>query len=318
MTLRRGQGASSRAESGALSRRAWLVRASGLALTTAMAATLGGCLRHKTASGDGAGGPDVKGSLAWAVAGKWRSESDKKRDTYQHPIETLSFFEIKPDHKVIEMWPGAGYMTEILGPYLEEGGGQYTAALFEDNATAEPATRSMNQAFRTQFDKKKSLYGEVAYTAFGPQSGPLGEPGSVDCVLFLSRIQDWMAAGIAEKAFLDAFKVLKPGGILGIEQHRADIGNVQDPAATSGYVQEPFVRQLADEVGFVFAGSSEINANPKDSKDYIFGVWTLPPQRLTAPRGQSPNPDFDGTLFETIGESDRMTLKFKKPAQNPT
>ena len=168
-------------------------------------------------------------------------------------------------------------------------------------------------AFHAHFDAKKSLYGELGYTTFGPQSGALGEPDSVDAVLFLTRIQDWMAAGIAEKAFSDAFKVLKPGGVLGIEQHRADIGHVQDPAATSGYVQEPFVKQLADEAGFTFVDASEVNANPKDSKDYIFGVWTLPPQRLTAPRGEPANPDFDGTLFETIGESDRMTLKFRKP-----
>jgi len=131
--------------------------------------------------------------------------------------------------------------------------------------------------------------------------------------MFLLVIQDMMGAGIAEKAFADAFAALKPGGILGVEQHRADIGNVQDPGATSGYVQEPFVKQLAAEVGFSFIGASEMNANPKDDKDHPFGVWTLPPQRLTAPRGQAPNPEFDGTLYESIGESDRMTLKFRKP-----
>ncbi len=122
-----------------------------------------------------------------------------------------------------------------------------------------------------------------------------------------------MSAGIAEKAFADAFAALRPGGILGVEQHRADIGNVQDPAATNGYVQEPFVKQLAAEAGFQFLASSEINANPKDDKDHPFGVWTLPPQRLTAPRGQPANPEFDGTLYESIGESDRMVLKFRKP-----
>ncbi len=132
-------------------------------------------------------------------------------------------------------------------------------------------------------------------------------------MLFLLVIQDMMGAGIAEKAFTDAFAALKPGGILGVEQHRADIGNVQDPGATSGYVQEPFVKQLAAEAGFAYVGASEMNANPKDDKDHPFGVWTLPPQRLTAPRGQPPNPDFDGTLYESIGESDRMTLKFRKP-----
>jgi predicted methyltransferase len=131
--------------------------------------------------------------------------------------------------------------------------------------------------------------------------------------LFLLVLQDWMAAGIAEKAFLEAFAALKSGGILGVEQHRSDIGNVQDPAASNGYVQEPFVKQLASEAGFVFVQSSEMNANPKDGKEHPFGVWTLPPQRLSAPRGQPPNPNFNSSIYESIGESDRMVLKFRKP-----
>lgn len=254
-----------------------------------------------------------KGTLQWAVSGDWRSAADKARDKYQHPIETLQFFEIEPGHRVIDMWPGAGYMTEVLAPYLAQGHGDYIAALIEPRPANTEAIAALNDAYRKHFTADKSLYGDIAYSQFGPDSGPLAAAASADCVLMITVIQDWMAAGIAEKAFADAFAALKPGGLLGVEQHRADIGNVQDPAASNGYVQEPFVQQLALEAGFAFVAASEINANPKDDKDHPFGVWTLPPQKLTAPRGQPPNPDFDGTLYESIGESDRMTLKFRKP-----
>ncbi len=254
-----------------------------------------------------------EGTLQWAVSGHWRNAIDQGRDKYRHPIELLSFFEVEPNSSVIDMWPGAGYMTEICAPYLAHGKGQYIAALFESAGNANGAAASLEDTYRKHFGSDKSLYGNIRYTEFGPGTTRLYDTDSVDVVLMLLVIQDWMAAGIAEKAFADAFAALKSGGILGVEQHRADIGNVQDPAATNGYVQEPFVKQLAAEAGFQFISSSEMNANPKDDKDHPFGVWTLPPQRLTAPRGQPPNPQFDGTLYESIGESDRMTLKFRKP-----
>lgn len=254
-----------------------------------------------------------QGTLQWAVSGAWRNAVDKARDKYQHPIETLQFFEVDPKATVVDMWPGAGYMTEVLAPYLNAGKGEYVAALIAPRP-GDQAIQALNDAYRKHFDADKKLYGDITYSQFGADTGPLVPAGTADCVLMITVIQDWMASGVVEKAFADAFAALKPGGVLGVEQHRADIGNVQDPAATNGYVQEPFVRQLAAEAGFAFVASSEINANPKDDKDHPFGVWTLPPQRLTAPRGQPPNPDFDGTLYESIGESDRMTLKFRKPS----
>ena len=254
-----------------------------------------------------------EGTLEWAVSGNWRNAVDKGRDKYRHPVDMLNFFEVKPKDTVIDMWPGAGYMTEILAPYLNKGKGQYVAALIEASAVPEVAAASLETRYRARFDSDKKLFGELTYAAFGETSGALVETGSADCVLFLLVVHDWIAKGIAEKAFTDAFAALRPGGILGVEQHRADIGNVQDPGATTGYVQEPLVKQLASEAGFQFMAESEMNANPKDDKDHPFGVWTLPPQRLTAPRGQAPNPEFDGSLYESIGESDRMTLKFRKP-----
>lgn len=254
-----------------------------------------------------------EGTLDWAVAAARRSSADRDRDKYRHPLELLTFFGVNPNDTVVDLWPGAGYMTEILGPYLTHGKGRYVAAVFETNSLADKATASLVESYRQHFSGNKTLYGAVEFSAFGPASRALLPSDTADLVLMLLVIQDWMAAGIAEKAFADAFQALKPGGILGVEQHRADIGNVQDPAATNGYVQEPFVKQLAAEAGFQFVAASEINANPKDDKDHPFGVWTLPPQRLTAPRGQPPNPEFDGTLYESIGESDRMVLKFRKP-----
>jgi predicted methyltransferase len=132
-------------------------------------------------------------------------------------------------------------------------------------------------------------------------------------VLFMRNIHAWMAAGIAEKAFADAYAALRPGGVLGIEQHRLGPEEDQDPAAANGYVQEAFVKQLAAEAGFAFVAASEINANERDTKDHPFGVETLPPMGLTAPRGSPPNPTFDRSKYEAIGESDRMTLRFRKP-----
>lgn len=278
----------------------------GLGLSAMMAAGAASACGRKPQS-------QQEGTPQWAVSGRWRNSLDKGRDAFRHPLDLMAFFDIKPRDVVIDLWPGAGYMTDILGPYLTRGKGRYIAALFPSSGPEQSATGTLSEKYRERFSGNKKLYGGIEFSAFGPESAALAEPESADIVLMLLVVHDLMAAGIAEKAFADAFAALKPGGLLGIEQHRADIGNVQDPGATNGYVQEPFVKQLAFEVGFAFDSASEINANPRDDKDHPFGVWTLPPQRLTSPRGQPPNPEFDGTLYESIGESDRMTLKFRKP-----
>ena len=253
-----------------------------------------------------------EGSLEWAVAGPWRTQ-DRARDEWRHPVETLTFFGIAPAMRVVEMWPGVGWYTEILAPYLARGGGKLFAAGFETGPDADAAQLQVMSRFEGRFTSDRRLYGDVAITAFGPTSGPLATPGTVDLVLFLRSLHAWMAAGIAEKAFADAYAALKPGGVLGVEQHRGASGGDQDPAAASGYVQEAFVKQLAAEAGFIFVASSEINANPDDTKDHPFGVDTLPPNSLTAPPGQPPDPEFDRSRYDAIGESDRMTLKFRKP-----
>ena len=253
-----------------------------------------------------------KGSLEWAVAGPWRVQ-DRSRDAARHPMETLRFFGLQPRMKVVEFWPGSGWYTEILAPYLAEGGGTYVAAGFQTGPGADPSQVQLMTAFQQRFTNDRRLYGEIELSAFGATSGPVTEAGTADLILFLRSIHSWMAAGIAEKAFADAFAALRPGGVLGIEQHRLQPDEDQDPAAANGYVQEAFVKQLAQEAGFIFVEASEINANPADTKDHPFGVETLAPRRLTAPLGQPADPEFDRAKYDAIGESDRMTLKFRKP-----
>ena len=175
------------------------------------------------------------------------------------------------------------------------------------------AAASVVAAYRKSIEERPDLYGEVQYVSFGPHSPPLTPPGTSDMVLFLQTVHAWMAAGLAEKAFEDAYTALKPGGVLGIEAHRGMPGGPQDPLAADGYVQEAYMKQLAEEAGFRFDKASEINANLNDDHDHPFGVWTLQPERRSAAPGQPEDPDFDRATYDAIGESDRMTLRFIKP-----
>jgi predicted methyltransferase len=248
-----------------------------------------------------------------AVAGDWRLPADRARDVWRHPVETLKFWGLQPGQTVVEFWPGAGWYTDILGPFLADTRGKLYEVELQTSDPSDPAAAEIVEAYRRKLAEKKTLYGEVTFTAFGPTSGPVAPAGSADLVLFLRNLHNWMAGGIAEKAFKDALAALKPGGVLGVEEHRGEPGRVQDVLAADGYVQQDYVIQMAKEAGFVLAGTSEINANPKDTKDHPFGVWTLPPTRLSAPRGEPAEPGFDHSKYDAIGESDRMTLKFVKP-----
>jgi predicted methyltransferase len=252
-------------------------------------------------------------TLQEAVAGDWRLAADRARDPWRHPVESLTFWGLKPGQTVVEFWPGAGWYTDILAPYLAATGGKLYAANLQPDP-ADPASVAVVDAFRRKLADNPKLYGQVEVTAFGPTSGPVAPAGSADLVLFLRNLHNWMAAGIAEKAFRDAFAALKPGGLLGVEEHRADSGGVQDVLAAQGYVQQAYVVRLAQEAGFQLAEASELNANPNDTKDHPFGVWTLPPVRRSSPRGEPADPNFDRSRFDAIGESDRMTLRFAKPS----
>ena len=273
------------------------------------AAALAACGRKPTASAGG-GAPMT---LQQAVAGDWRSAADKARDPWRHPAESLEFWGLQPGWTVVEFWPGAGWYTDILAPFLAVTGGKLYAAAQQTDDPSDPAAGQVVGAFRRRLADKPRLYGAVQLTAFGPSSGPVAPAGSADLVLFLRNLHNWMAAGLAEKAFHDAFAALKPGGVLGLEEHRAIPGGVPDLLAADGYVQQAYAIQMGKEAGFVFDKASEINANPKDTKDHPFGVWTLPPVRRSSLRGQPDDPTFDHAKYDAIGESDRMTLRFVKP-----
>jgi len=239
--------------------------------------------------------------LAAAVASTTRAAENTARDKYRHPQASLTFWGVKPGQTIIEIAPANGYWTEILAPYAKATGGHYIAA--EGKA---------GQMLPTKFANKRT-YGDIAYTVFNDKSGPIGPAASADLVLTARNIHDWMwTPGYAEKGMADFFAVLKPGGILAVEDHRADprpqIGDARD-----GYVATATIVNMAKKAGFVLEASSEINANPRDTKDHPFGVWTLPPTRRSAPSGQPDNPNFDHAKYDAIGESDRMTLRFRKP-----
>ena len=281
----------------------------GLVLISGVAAC--GRKEQKSADPEAPAGPP-EGSLEWAIQGPWRA-ADRPRDIYRHPLETLRFFGLQPSMNVVEFWPGSGWYTEILAPYLAKGDGEYYGAGFATGPGTDPAQAALVANFERRFGSDRRLYGDVKFSAFGSGTGPVAPAGTADMALFMRNIHAWMAAGIAEKAFADAYAALKPGGVLGVEQHRLAPDEDQDPAASNGYVQEAFVKQLAAEAGFIFVAASEINANPEDTKDHPFGVETLPPRLLTAAQGEAPDPAFDSAKYRAIGESDRMTLKFRKP-----
>jgi predicted methyltransferase len=245
------------------------------------------------------------------LAADWRTDEDRARDAFRNPAETLAFFEVEPGDTVVEIWPGGGWYTKILGPYLKSGGGTLIAAGF-DPERSDYAARGM-QRFRDNFVEQADTYGDIEVTVFSADSDGMAAPGTADVVLTFRNVHNWMSGEYAEKAFADAFAALKPGGVLGVVEHRLPSSEAQDPVAASGYVHEDYVIALAEEAGFVLEERSEINANPADTADHPFGVWTLPPVSRTEDRDGNTPEDFDAAKYQAIGESDRMTLKFRKP-----
>jgi len=246
-------------------------------------------------------GVHANAALASAIRSPLRSPQFVARDRFRHPAEVLSFVGLRPGMTVLEIWPSGGYWTEILAPYASATGGHYIAAV-----------PSGKHGLPAKF-ADKSAYGDITPAVFNGKSGPLAPPGSVDLVLTFRNVHNWIGqTGMPEKAMADFYAALKPGGVLGLEEHRADPRPmVKD--ATDGYVSTAYVIGLAEKAGFKLEAQSEIGANPKDTKDYPFGVWTLPPTRLSAPEGQPQNSAFDHSKYDAIGESDRMTLRFRKP-----
>ena len=241
------------------------------------------------------------GPIDTAIAGAWRSDANKARDQYRHPAQTLQFLGVKPGQTVVEVSPGGGWYTEILAPAMK-GNGKYVAGL-ANPAASENAAKSV-AAFKTKY-ADKAIYGDIGIGVFGKGVADIVEPGSADVVLTFRNVHNWHMSGWDQEAFNTFFKALKPGGTLGVVEHRLPESRSDDDMKKSGYMKVSYVKALAEKAGFKLAGSSEVNANPKDTKDYPDGVWTLPP---TYQKG-----DVDRAKFAAIGESDRMTLKFVKP-----
>jgi predicted methyltransferase len=250
-------------------------------------------------------------SLAALVDGPQRSAANKARDPWRHPLASLTFWGLRPDETVVEIDPGGGYWTEIVAPYLAAGGGRYFAGM-ADPASSDGA-RKGHDAFAARF-ADAATFGAINYASFSSAAGLVAPANSVDLIMISRNIHNlmWVPGGL-DRALGSFYAALKPGGVLAVEEHRADprpmIADARD-----GYVSEASVIAAAEKAGFVLAARSEINANPKDTKDHPFGVWTLPPTRRSAPEGQPADPTFDHTKYDAIGESDRMTLRFEKPA----
>jgi predicted methyltransferase len=240
-------------------------------------------------------------ALQTAIASQARTTAFVVRDSARHPAEELTFFGLAPQMTVLELWPGGGYWTEILGPYLAANGHYYVALPAPgDDEEDKIATR-----WRARIAAQPGMFGKIAITTLGAGHVDLAPAGSVDVVLTFRNLHNWMGAGYADEALAACFRALKPGGVLGIEEHRGRNDRPQDPKAKDGYVRQDFAIAHAKKAGFVLAGSSEIDANPRDTKDWVDGVWTLPP---TLSQGEK-----DRDRYLAVGEADNFVLKFVKP-----
>lgn len=239
-----------------------------------------------------------------ALAGAHRSDANRARDQYRHPKETLTFFGLKPNMTVVEVSPSGGWYTEVLAPVLANGGTLYAA--HANPAASENAAKAVT-TFKTKLAATPAL-SKVQVTSFGKDHyDSLAPAGSADMVLTFRNVHNWYMGGFAPQAFQSFYKALKPGGVLGVVEHRLPEGRPDADQTKSGYMKRSEVVKLAEAAGFKLAGESEINANPKDTADHPAGVWTLPPNYRLG--------DQDRAKYAAIGESDRMTLKFVKPAK---
>jgi len=282
-------------------------------LAIALLASLAGCSSHDqqpAATTEPAAAPVAAPAvvpLDAAIAGAWRTPAFVERDVWRHPRETLTFFGVTPEQNVVEITPGGGWYTEILAPLLREHG-HYVGAVIDPASASSEGAQTFYAKQRTDLEAKlaanPAAYDHAELRAFAVKLPVLGDAGSADTVLTFRNVHNWLIAGTAEAMFKSFFDVLKPGGTLGVVEHRA-AGAVPE-GDRSGYVGQDQVIAMANAAGFVLEESSEINANPADTKDHEAGVWSLPPVLRLG--------DKDRAKYLAIGESDRMTLRFRKPA----
>ena len=243
-------------------------------------------------------------TLAQWAEGEHRSDVNRTRNESRNPTETLKFFGLAANMTVIEILPSRGWYTEIIAPYLRDHG-KYYAAHFSPNASASYMPPNLRN-FEEKITADPGLYGKITVRHLNPPNEVAIAPAeTADMALTFRNVHNWIMAGQEHEYFATFYKALKPGGMLGIVEHRAKPDAGMDVMRTSGYVTEAYVREVAAAAGFEFAGSSELNANPKDPTVHPEGVWTLPPNYRMG--------DVDREKYLAIGESDRMTLKFVKP-----
>ncbi len=274
-----------------------------LVLAVAFASMLGGASYAK----DGPNSMDAatETKLKTLLAGPQRSDENKARDKYRHPLETMKFMGLKQNMTVMEVAPGGGWWTEILAPLLADKG-KYVAAGFDPDSDNEYVKKSVN-GFKDKLAKDPTSYGKVEVTVLSPSTGKTTPvpPGTVDLVLTFRNMHNWIKADQTKVMFDAMYASLKPGGYLGIKDHRAKPDAPQEAKTASGYVREDYAIEQIEKSGFKLVAKSEINANPKDTKDYVKGVWTLPPTLIEK--------EADREKYLAIGESDRFTLLFQKP-----
>jgi predicted methyltransferase len=261
-----------------------------------------------------ASSPEFLAKLDGVLAGAQRDPANAARDGFRHPKETLEFFGLNSGQRVVEITPGGGWYSEILAPALKDEG-SYVAAIIDptkvSNERAQAYYTKSNQGFRDKLAANADVYGNAEVIEFDMSAPNFGEDRSADLVLTFRNVHNWVGADAVEGMFQGFFNVLKPGGVLGVVEHRAMADDTRElkEVAQSGYFPEALVIEMATKAGFELAEKSEINANPADTKDHPNGVWTLPPGL-----NMKDVPEADQAKYQAIGESDRMTLKFVKPA----
>ncbi len=253
---------------------------------------------------------DASAAIDAAVANPQRSDAERDRDRYRHPAETLAFFGVTPAMQVVEIWPGGGWYSRVLAPLLQS---PLIAAHFPATAAPDASERRTayfarsRAAYAEQSAAPDSLLAGVSLAEFDPSQGLLSvAPGSADALLTFRNVHNWLVGDAEQRAFELFYTALRPGGLLGVVEHRAAAGTSREAMASSGYMTEAYVIELAEAAGFVLEARSEINANPLDGRDHPAGVWTLPPSMRLGEQQRD--------QYLAIGESDRMTLRFRKPA----
>jgi predicted methyltransferase len=248
--------------------------------------------------------PATEAGLRAALAGPVRTDRERARDGARHPLETLAFFGVRDDSAVLELWPGGGYWTAILAPVLAPRG---RLVVTHFDPAGDPKSEEVKDAqfLLDRFAKSSDVFGRVGHQIIATPAVNLGPDASFDFVLTFRNVHNWIDEGYADRVFPEIARVLKHGGVLGVEDHRGRPGMDPKAIGKTGYVPEDVVIGLAQRAGLQLAGRSDVNANPRDTKDYPNGVWSLPPTLA--------GKDVDRDKYVSIGESDRMTLRFVKP-----